>query len=168
MNSSIVEEPRTFQVDPDRQRGRLEKWDDIWRFVFGGNATFTLVSVQTRARYTYKVRKPKDNDADRVAKYGQTYFVSLLRGADNVNDYAYMGLIDNTGFHATKNSRMTVDAPSWKAFTFFLARMAKGGESCKTMEFWHEGTCGRCGRKLTVPESVERGIGPECAERMMA
>ena len=33
----------------------------------------------------------------------------------------------------------------------------------KTVEVWHEGICGRCGRKLTVPESVERGLGPECA-----
>src|ERR1019366_4832357 len=35
------------------------------------------------------------------------------------------------------------------------------------LEVWHEGKCGRCGRKLTVPESIERGIGPEC-ERLMA
>jgi hypothetical protein len=28
---------------------------------------------------------------------------------------------------------------------------------------WHEGRCGRCGRKLTVPESIESGFGPECA-----
>jgi hypothetical protein len=30
----------------------------------------------------------------------------------------------------------------------------------------HEGRCGKCGRLLTVPESVETGIGPECAKRM--
>jgi hypothetical protein len=27
---------------------------------------------------------------------------------------------------------------------------------------WHEGRCGRCGRRLTVPESIESGYGPEC------
>jgi hypothetical protein len=26
----------------------------------------------------------------------------------------------------------------------------------------HEGRCGRCGRTLTVPESIESGFGPEC------
>src|SRR5262249_13335004 len=26
----------------------------------------------------------------------------------------------------------------------------------------HEGRCGRCGRRLTVPESIESGYGPEC------
>ena len=28
------------------------------------------------------------------------------------------------------------------------------------------GSCGHCGRTLTNPESIERGIGPICAERM--
>jgi len=32
----------------------------------------------------------------------------------------------------------------------------------------HEGKCGRCGRKLTVPLSIETGIGPECASKMAA
>lgn len=32
------------------------------------------------------------------------------------------------------------------------------------VEVWHEGSCGRCGRKLTVPSSIETGLGPECAE----
>jgi hypothetical protein len=28
----------------------------------------------------------------------------------------------------------------------------------------HEGKCCRCGRTLTTPESIERGIGPECVK----
>jgi hypothetical protein len=31
-----------------------------------------------------------------------------------------------------------------------------------TLEFWHEGRCGRCGRRLTVPDSIASGYGPEC------
>ena len=27
-------------------------------------------------------------------------------------------------------------------------------------------TCSSCGRELTDPESIERGVGPDCAERM--
>lgn len=34
------------------------------------------------------------------------------------------------------------------------------------IEVWHEGRCGRCARRLTVPESILIGIGPECAEIM--
>lgn len=36
------------------------------------------------------------------------------------------------------------------------------------VEVWHEGSCGRCGRKLTVPESIANGLGPECAEKVGA
>jgi hypothetical protein len=34
------------------------------------------------------------------------------------------------------------------------------------VEFWHEGKCCRCGRKLTVPASIASGIGPECATKI--
>ena len=27
----------------------------------------------------------------------------------------------------------------------------------------HEGKCGKCGRPLTVPESVKTGLGPICS-----
>ena len=30
----------------------------------------------------------------------------------------------------------------------------------------HDGRCGRCGRQLTVPSSIDKGIGPECATKM--
>lgn len=39
------------------------------------------------------------------------------------------------------------------------------GQDLPECEVWHEGRCGRCGRKLTVPESIETGIGPDCAKR---
>lgn len=35
--------------------------------------------------------------------------------------------------------------------------------SLSRLQVWHEGRCGRCGRKLTVPSSIETGLGPECA-----
>lgn len=31
------------------------------------------------------------------------------------------------------------------------------------IEVWHEGRCGACGRRLTVPESIANGLGPVCA-----
>ena len=32
-----------------------------------------------------------------------------------------------------------------------------------SVEVWHEGNCRRCRRKLTVPASIELGLGPDCA-----
>ena len=33
------------------------------------------------------------------------------------------------------------------------------------LEVWHQGSCGKCGRPLTVPESIASGIGPVCASK---
>ena len=47
----------------------------------------------------------------------------------------------------------------------WLWRMLKSAKPLPpTFEFWHEGRCGKCGKKLTTPESIERGLGPECAK----
>lgn len=34
------------------------------------------------------------------------------------------------------------------------------------VQFWHEGRCGHCGRRLTVPASIFTGFGPDCAEKL--
>jgi hypothetical protein len=33
-----------------------------------------------------------------------------------------------------------------------------------SIEIWHEGTCCRCGKRLTVPASIELGMGADCAK----
>jgi hypothetical protein len=34
-----------------------------------------------------------------------------------------------------------------------------------SVDVLHSGRCGRCGRTLTTPDSIERGLGPECAHK---
>ena len=34
------------------------------------------------------------------------------------------------------------------------------------VEIWHEGKCGKCGRPLTVPSSIENGLGPSCLKKL--
>jgi len=53
---------------------------------------------------------------------------------------------------------------AWAAFA--LLRWALGGLALEEMaEVFIETTCCVCGKRLTDPESVERGIGPECNRR---
>lgn len=68
-------------------------------------------------------------------------------------------------FRQTAKAKITAEAPSVKGFVFFWNAIAAGKMPC-SMTVRHEGKCGRCGRKLTVPESIDRGIGPECAGKM--
>jgi hypothetical protein len=134
---------------------------DAKRFVTAGNAVFTLSSRKTGARYTYKVQAPKDDMTD-----GRR-FVKLLTGPDNMDDYTYLGMIDRSGeFRLTRASKLTLEAASVRAVKYFCDIVLVGEKIPDALEVRHEGRCGRCNRRLTVPESIDRGIGPECAGMM--
>lgn len=134
----------------------------IEMFVLAGKATFTLVSKKTGTRYTYRVNGSED---------GRVSFVSLLTGSDNENSYSYFGLlrhgINGTMFaHGAAKAKVSADAESAKAFAWFWQKIASRQELPAAVEFWHEGRCGRCFRKLTVPSSIASGFGPECAGKI--
>lgn len=130
-------------------------------YATAGNATLTLSSRRTGARFTYRVRLPDDGD-------GSFRFVSLLTGPDNTADYAYLGLLRGDALVRTRRSRIGEDAPSFRAFAYFARHVIGRGVLPPELEVRHEGRCGRCARPLTVPESIDRGLGPECAGRMAA
>ena len=129
---------------------------DRLKFILAGNATFTIVSKKTGARFTYRVlRRPLDT-ANGEERY--IHFVSVLTGPDT---YKYLGTVFNAERYAHgKSSQINVQAPSAQAFAWFWSDV----ETTK-VDFYHAGKCGRCGRELTVPESIESGLGPECVRR---
>jgi len=129
---------------------------DALQFMQAGNATVTLRSVKTGTRFTYRVRESDD---------GKVFFVGLLTGSDNNASYSYMGILRDGEFRTTAKSKITADAPSAKAFRWAYAKLGAGMLPAD-LEVWHEGRCGKCGRRLTVPESIAAGIGPECAGRL--
>ncbi len=65
------------------------------------------------------------------------------------------------GRKTPRASDVSRDAPSSIAFSWAWRKMLRN-ELPDQLEIWHEGRCGRCNRKLTVPESVASGFGPEC------
>lgn len=129
---------------------QLSEAEAALQFMLGGRAIFTLASQKTGARYTYK-----------VTKKNVFYFVNLLTGPDNTRDYTYLGMISQNQFRLTHKSKMLPDSPPIKAITFTLKNLVDN-RFPPQLEFWHEGRCGRCGRLLTVPESIASGFGPEC------
>ena len=66
----------------------------------------------------------------------------------------------------TRRSKVTADAQSWKVFSFLVKHVSAGTELPAKVKFLHQGKCGRCGRALTVPSSIESGLGPTCAGRI--
>jgi hypothetical protein len=142
-------------------------------FVLAGDATFTVeVPPQHRPPgghpwYTYRVRHKEAE-----GNYAEMWFVSSLSGPDNTSDYKlYLGrLYPYEGQVAlTAKSKITPESYRYRLLNRVLARVWAGDHAAYEsagFQVHHEGKCGRCGRKLTVPESVESGIGPECAKRI--
>lgn len=149
-------------------------------FVVAGKAIFTVETDPEYARkndlkphYTFRVKfskgKPKAGRPNEM--WPDTYFVGILTGPENTKDYSYLGMLDKD----TGKVRCTVKSylPQDHLVTLLLNRtlaLIWAGDT-KPIEdagfkLHHEGRCGRCARLLTVPESIESGIGPECAGRV--
>jgi hypothetical protein len=149
-------------------QGQLRFAPVVRAYVMGGNATFTLVSKRTGERFTYKAKtaaKDKNKNWSTGNQDKSTYFVSVLSGPDNSNDYRYIGLLKQHGdghYDFVGTAKSPRESQSFKGFKWFWNLLEQGCHVSNGIEFWHEGSCCVCGRKLTVPESVERGIGPEC------
>lgn len=127
-------------------------------FFVGGNATFTVANPQGE-HYTFKIRRP-END--------MPYFLSLLTGPENTTDYTYVGIVDpfNGAVRLTKKSQLKDDSRPVRVARWALKHVWTDGVLPVGYRIQHEGKCGCCGRALTVPESIDRGIGPECAAKM--
>lgn len=137
--------------------------EDIRRFLLAGNATVTLVSKRTGKRFTYKIRRSQADDFLSRPKH----FVRLLTGSCNETGFEFLGVIkyEKIWIHS-HTSRVTAEAPGARAWKWFWYTLLQGRVHPE-LEVWHEGKCGRCGRKLTVPSSIANGIGPECQQQMM-
>jgi len=150
-------------------------------FVTAGRAVFTVEPSATfqeqfpvvKPHYTYKVKFVKGKEKkDKPGEFwSDAYMVFLLTGPDNTADYTYLGMLDDkTGYvRLTAKSKWNDDTWPVKIIRRVLARLWAGECHEIAANGWkvhHEGRCGRCGRALTVPESVENGIGPECIKKV--
>lgn len=144
----------------------------IKEFFSGGRAIFTIEVPEyfqklhkSNPHYTFRIRlHEKDNK--------EFYFVELLSGPDNTRNYTYVGLFNkNTGQLAlTTKSKVTEDAWSVRLFRRVMAKIFENDTPAITnagFDVHHEGKCGKCGDKLTAPESIKIGLGPYCRKKIM-
>jgi hypothetical protein len=122
-------------------------------FLLGGKSIFTFVNTKTENRFTFKVKKHKTDDV---------FFVSVLT---NPEVYQFVGSLKNKAFTHSRKSKISKDAQSVRVFDYVFSNLCKGTLP-EFIEIWHEGKCGKCGRTLTVPSSIESGFGPECSKRV--
>jgi hypothetical protein len=131
-------------------------------FLSAGKAIFT-VTLPSGRHYTYRVVK-----ADECTDGKVRWFVGLLTRPDNYAGYTYMGVYNPVlgQIFRTNRSKFSEDAKCWWAFERVLDFLHRGTKMEEGMEIWHVGKCGRCGRRLTDPDSIRIGIGPECRGRL--
>lgn len=141
-------------------------------FVIAGKATITIennavwaAQNSAPAHWTFKVNKKE------VSKDNNLFFVSLMTGSDNEKSFSYIGVLNpNTGVvKTTAKSKITDDTLSFRILNRVIGRVWANEVDAITkagFEVHHSGRCGRCSRKLTVPESIKTGFGPECGNRI--
>jgi len=140
-----------------------------------GHTVFTIVSNRTGTRFTYRVKRAnKFNEQSRKWEPSNVWFVSVLSGSDNQDDYRFIGTIFDRGvapkfFAHSNKSKVSKSASSFVAFSWYFNNLIEGNEDAiNNVEFFHQGICGRCGRELTVPSSIETGLGSICASKIGA
>jgi hypothetical protein len=167
-DAEIISNSR-FEID----YGQISLFDGL-AYILGGEAIFSLVSVATGKKFTYKCEQatrwdPKQN---KKVPYDR-WFLSVLTGPDNNSDYTYAGTIDeknNIGrwvIRTTTKSGMTAEADSFKAFVAVFDILQSSVERINAYRekllIYHDGNCSKCGRHLTDIVSVATSLGPVCA-----
>lgn len=132
-------------------------------FILAGRAVFTISNGKPApdARdYTFKVTRKTD-----PGRAGNLYFVGLLTGSDNDSDYTYLGMLDHvTGWtRPTAKSTLLSTSTPFVALNWALGLIWAGKPLSGNARLQHVGRCGKCNRALTVPESIDSGLGPECS-----
>lgn len=133
------------------------------QFILAGHSIFTI-EEPTGLHHTYLVQYVEAN-----GNFPASYLVKFLSGPDNMSDYTYLGKLDD--FYGvvmtTAKSKHYEGTRKLKLLNRVLCRIW-GNEGAVIeaagYKVHHEGKCGRCGRTLTVPSSVESGFGPECGQ----
>lgn len=125
-------------------------------YMLAGKATFTVKSTATGIHYTFRMEKAEDRNM---------WFVSLLTLGDT---YTYMGVVDGypLSFRRTRRSNYLETSKTVRVFRWCFGNVVLQRRFPQNLEVRHEGSCGKCGRPLTRPDSIDRGIGPECAKRL--
>jgi len=123
-------------------------------------ATVTIENTATGGRVTLRFRKPalKDGQDEESAPV----FVDVMNGPDNESNFGFVGTLRGNSLLVSPRAGVN---PALAAHTKVVLDWTLGAAEkgdLRTVRVQHSGCCGRCGRKLTVPSSIDNGLGPEC------
>jgi hypothetical protein len=136
------------------------------RMLAAGRLTVTVTSARTGEHITIsvacKVRTSEGWEKCRFDEASHVYFnVPSSSWADRVGTfYPRTGRFFRDGESDSNPEGNADPARVWAALA--VLRLACEGAQHPQASYAVADRCGRCGRALTDPVSIERGIGPEC------
>lgn len=167
-------------------RGAIQTPTLLLMHLLAGKSILTLKSHRTGDRMTFRFSRPDEERANEyamrrgtmaAATRGRPIWVSLYGGpeGDFTNEgnerrnwkmvatiWAGVGDLGEVTFAKSRKSPLPDDHVAVRTVAWIAAKLRSPEVLMEQAEWWHEGVCGRCGRRLTVPESIETGFGPEC------
>lgn len=129
---------------------------DYWyHLILAGYAIFTAKSRKTGKHFTFKVRR-----SNSIHSYWYVYAQGIG------GSWKYFGFIDSGGFHHDPNeAKIFHTNPAVQGFAYVLRKLWQR-DIPDVLELKHVGRCMKCHKRLTTPESIERGLGPHCYQEL--
>lgn len=151
-------------------RGQLGSPEALGRYLLAGRGVLTLRSKATGEHRTLRVGRKKEYAGEpQLRPDHDPLFFRAVYAPDDVREDKYLGCVTTRGWYSTKNAGTAQAMADYVRIARWVGQHAVSGQLgalLRQAEVWHEGVCGRCGRRLTVPESIETGFGPECAGKV--
>lgn len=158
-NELPATEPAAVETFSDADLDAIEPPPLTRDFVTAGKAIFTFASPKG-GHFTFKVERPDDFKGE--------YFGHVMTGTSNESDYAYVGMVNGSTMRLreTKGSKFKADSREFAVFSIALDVVAGRKTLPDGYKLHHCRMCGRCGLRLSTPESIRKGYGPECSRKL--
>lgn len=119
--------------------------------------TYTVV-FPDEGRITLRFRAPKNG------KWKDKQLVEYLYGPDNTSHYRRCANETTDGYRIW--NQFKEDGRIAEGIKFLAGAKDSDRAEAGLTYAMESSNCYRCGRKLTVPVSIHRGLGPECARKV--
>ena len=131
-------------------------------FIFAGRSVFTLENSTTGNYLTFKIKS--------IKKQGKVvpgqFAVECKVLGDGDYGYNFLGFLNLDRKSFKEWGSTPKDSVAYKTFYWMMKNLHRMDEF-PALQIYHEGSCCKCGMPLTVPESIDSGIGPECKKKML-
>jgi hypothetical protein len=125
--------------------------------------TYTVVlDGDTSDRVTLRFQDAKEGFLERAHMPKGTQIVSYLMGSDNETDYIGFGFVVGARYTIWSRFRNADQSRLQRALAFMVEGTDEERREAGMTYALESSTCYRCGRALTVPVSIGRGLGPVC------